>query len=69
MDNEKKFYKIDTGDFIINVNIDYIQEWRINWEGELHIALCDGARYEIPRYEDEKGYCALLNALKERTVG
>ena len=66
MDKQKKFYKIDTEFHVTNVNIDYIQEWRINWEGELQIALCDGTRYEIPLHAD--GYPALLKALKERTV-
>ena len=66
MDEQKKFYRIETKFHVVNVNIDHIQEWSINWEGEIHIAMSDGARYEIPLYSD--GYPNILKALQERTV-
>ena len=68
MDKQKKFYRVDDGDFVSNVNIDFIKEWRVDFENYLHIYMGDGASYEISPYVDDKRYCALLKALQERTV-
>ena len=64
----KTFYTIATMYETLNININFITEWSVNWENQLSISLVGGVTYQIPRFEDEKGYDALVTALKERTV-
>lgn len=63
---ENKFYQIETEYEITHINVDFIREWKLNWEGVLKITFIDGTTYAIDK--SVKIYNTLLTLLKSRTV-